>query len=232
MENDGIRHTVIDLNRLSFSLDTEQPPVGGGPCNSCPAGNHRITAMNQTIATILKRRSVRAFLQDPIGQNEVGQILEAGRYAPSAMNQQPWHFTVVRDREVLDRLETTCRNAFVASEHQALRSLADNPDFSVLYQAPMLIIVSGSRTAMAAQYDCTLAMENMMIAATSLHIGSCWTHAIMMTHAAESGKTAINSLGLDFPDGFQPYAAAVFGYPAGPWPAAPARRNDCISFIG
>ncbi len=140
--------------------------------------------MNETISTILKRRSVRAYRPDPVGQPELDLMLEAARHAPSAMNQQPWHFTVIR-----------------------------NPE------------------ALAAQYDCTLAMENMMLAGTSLGLGSCWTNAIMMYYATEKGKAIFRKLGVSFPEGYQPYAAAAFGYPATPWPDAPPKKSDCVTFM-
>ena len=188
--------------------------------------------MNQTIATILRRRSVRSFRQDTIGQAELEQILEAGRYAPTAMNQQPWHFTVIRDSELLGKLENVCRNAFLESNIEALREIAKQEGFSVFYNAPMQVIISGDVNAISPQYDCTLAMENMLLAAASLEIASCWTHAVMMFHATEKGKAMFRELGIRFPEGHEPYAAAVFGYPAGPLPEAPPRNPDCITILG
>jgi len=188
--------------------------------------------MNQTISTLLRRRSVRSYLPDPIGQEELEQILEAGRYAPTAMNQQPWHFTVIRNPDLLVRLEVACRSAFLESSIDALRQVASQEGFSVFYRAPLLVIVSGDRKALAPQYDCTLAMENMLIAATSLGMGSCWMHAVMMFYASEKGKKIFHELGIDFPEGHDPLAAAVFGYPAEPLPEAPPRNKDCVTIIG
>jgi nitroreductase len=187
--------------------------------------------MNETISTILKRRSVRAFQPDPVGQVELDQMLEAGRYAPSAMNQQPWNFTAIRNPELLRKLEEHCVGAFLESTNEALREVAKQEGFSVFYHAPLMVIISGDPGAIAAQYDCTLAMENMMLAATSLGIGSCWTHAIMMFHATEKGKAIFRQIGLDFPEGYQPYAAAVFGWPTEPYPEAPPKNVDCITIM-
>ncbi|NTW52729.1 MAG: nitroreductase [Chlorobiaceae bacterium] len=188
--------------------------------------------MNQTIATILRRRSVRSYRQDPVGPAELEQILETARSAPTAMNQQPWHFTVIRDPGLLAKLEKVCRSAFLESNIEALRQIAAQEGFSVFYNAPVLIIVSGDVNAISPQYDCTLAMENMMLAAASLEIASCWTHAVMMFHATEKGKTMFRELGISFPDNHVPYAAAVFGYPAGPLPEAPPRNPDCVTIMG
>ncbi|MBM3423076.1 MAG: nitroreductase family protein [Chlorobi bacterium] len=187
--------------------------------------------MNETISTILRRRSVRVYRPDPVGQTELAEMLEAGRYAPSAMNQQPWHFTAIRNPELLRKLEENCRSAFLESNVEALREVARQEGFSVFYKAPLMVIISGDPGALAAQYDCTLAMENMMLAATSLGMGSCWTHALMMFHATEKGKSIFSEIGLRFPEGHQPYAAAVFGWPAEPYPEAPPKKADCSTII-
>lgn len=187
--------------------------------------------MNETISTILKRRSVRAYRPDPVGQPELDLMLEAARHAPSAMNQQPWHFTVIRNPELLRQLEEHCRGAFLDSNVEALREIARQEGFSVFYHAPMLVIVSGDPSALAAQYDCTLATENMLLAATSLGIGSCWMNAVMMLHATEKGKAIFRELGIAFPEGYRPYAAAAFGYPAEPWPDAPPKNAECVTIM-
>ncbi|MBM3163610.1 MAG: nitroreductase family protein [Chlorobi bacterium] len=187
--------------------------------------------MNETIATILRRRSVRGFRPDPVGEAELAEMLEAARYAPTAMNQQPWHFTAIRNPELLRKLEENCKTAFLLSNVQALREVAKQEGFSVFYHAPLMVIISGDPGAIAAQYDCTLAMENMMLAAASLGIGSCWTHAVMMYHATEKGRAIFRELGVIFPEGYQPYAAAVFGWPAEPYPEAPPRNTDCVTIM-
>jgi len=188
--------------------------------------------MNDTIRTILDRRSIRAYRSGQIESEELDLILEAGRYAPSAMNQQSWHFTVVRDRELLDRLESSLRTVFLESGIEALRKVAERDDFRVFYNAPMLIIVTGDSTALAPSYDCTLAMENMMLAAASLGIGSCWMHAVMMCCATQKGRKLFNELGLVFPENHEPYAAAVFGYRAAPLPPPEPRKPDAVTIIG
>lgn len=158
--------------------------------------------MNETLTTILRRRSVRVYRPDAVAQAELDRMLEAGRYAPSAMNQQPWHFTAIRNPELLRKLEESCKNAFVESNVEALREVAKQEGFSVFYKAPLMVIISGDPGAIAAQYDCTLAMENTMLAAASFGIGSCWTHAVMMFHATEKGKAVFRELGVIFPEGY------------------------------
>ncbi|WP_294347210.1 nitroreductase family protein [Prosthecochloris sp.] len=186
---------------------------------------------NETIDTILKRRSVRVFKPDQVDKDSLELILEAGKYAPSAMNQQPWHFTVIRNRALLDKLDVCCKTVFLESDVEALREVARRDDFSVFYHAPILIVVTGDPGALAPQYDCTLAMQNMMLAAASMDIGSCWMHSIMMFHATEKGRAVFRELGIVFPEGYSPYAAAVFGYSAVPLPEPEPRKPDSVTII-
>ncbi|MCE1274247.1 MAG: nitroreductase [Chlorobiales bacterium] len=187
--------------------------------------------MNETITSILKRRSVREYSTKAVAQTELDQILEAGRNAPTAMNQQPWHFTVICNRELLRKLEEQCKTAFLESSNEALRDVASQEGFSVFYQAPLLILISADRTALAPQYDSTLAMGNMMVAAASLGIGSCWTHAAILFHATTRGKDAYRELGIVLPEHHELYAAAGFGYPSGDWPETPPKRTDCVTIM-
>lgn len=188
--------------------------------------------MNETISTILERRSIRVYKPDQVDEGSLELILEAGRYAPSAMNQQSWHFTVIRERSLLEKLEASCKTVFLESDVEALRQVASRDDFSVFYHAPMLVIATGDTNALAPQYDCTLAMQNMMLAAASLDIGSCWMHSIMMFHATEKGKAVFRDLGIVFPERHQPYAAAVFGYSAVPLPEPAPRKQGDVTVIG
>lgn len=188
--------------------------------------------MNETISTILKRRSVRAYKPDQVDEGSLELILEAGRYAPSAMNQQPWHFTVIQNRSLLKKLEAACKTVFMESDVEALRNVARRDDFSVFYHAPALVIVTGDSAALAPQYDCTLAMQNMMLAAASLDIGSCWMHAVMMFYATEKGKELFRELGIVFPERHEPYAAAVFGYSTVPLPEPQPRKPDSVTIMG
>lgn len=187
--------------------------------------------MNETISTILKRRSIRAYKPDRVDDESLELVLEAGRYAPSAMNQQPWHFTVVRDPALLEKLEVSCKTVFLESDVEALREVARRDDFSVFYHAPTLVIVTGDTNALAPRYDCTLAMQNMMLAAASLGIGSCWMHSIMMLHSTEKGKEVFRDMGVSFPEKHVPYAAAVFGYSAIPLPEPEPRKPGTVTII-
>ena len=187
--------------------------------------------MNETIRTILERRSIRAYQPRQIGENELQEILLAGHYAPTAMGQQPWHFTVLQNPELLEKLQLQCKSVFLHSDNTDLRAAASREGYHVFYHAPTLLIVSGDSEAITPLHDCVLAMENMLLAATSLGISSCWVHSVVMLCGNAEGSAAFRSLGLGVPEGYVPYAAAVFGYSAVPLPEAAPRKPGKVSFV-
>ncbi|MCX7795404.1 MAG: nitroreductase [bacterium] len=168
--------------------------------------------MNETIKTILSRRSVRAYKEEQIKEEELFTILEAGRLSPSGMNRQPWLFTIVQNKEILSKINEACRNSLLKSGNPTMEERAKRPDFSAFYNAPTLIIISGDKGLMTAQYDCTLALGYMFLAAASLNIGSCWVHGITVMLNSEEGKELKKELGI--PEGYQIYSSGVFGYKA------------------
>lgn len=109
---------------------------------------------------ILSRRSVRKFTDEAVTNEQVNQILEAAMVAPSAMNQQPWHFVVITNREKLDLL-------------------AEGSKFYLpLKTAPMAIMVARTKEAVPVEacvdFDLAITSENIMLAANSLGLGSVW----------------------------------------------------------
>lgn len=181
--------------------------------------------------TILHRRSIRAYQPQQIAEKEMQEILLAGQYAPTAMGQQPWHFTVLQNPDMLEKLQVQCKSLFLHSENPDLRAVASREEYHVFHHAPTLLIVSGDNQAITPLQDCVLAMENMLLAAASLGIGSCWVHSVVMLSGNAEGETAFKNLGLGIPDGYQPYAASVFGYSAIPFPEPSPRKPDVVSFM-
>ena len=186
--------------------------------------------MNETIQTILLRRSIRAYQPRQIGEEELQEIIQAGQYAPTAMGQQPWHFTVLQNFDLLEQLQLQCKSLFLHSDNADLRAVASREGYHVFYHAPTLLIVSGDCKAITPLQDCVLAMENMLLAAASLGIGSCWVHSVVMLGGTDEGAL-FRSLGLGIPEGYVPHAAAVFGYSAMPLPEAEPRKSQRVTFV-
>jgi nitroreductase len=183
--------------------------------------------MNDILKTIKSRRSIRKYMKEQISQEELDAILEAGIYAPTAHNDQPWHFTVVQNQELLHDINEKVRKEMAASDNEWVKKTGSNPAFQVTYDAPTLIVVSGRKDAIAWQVDCAAAIQNMLIAAESLNIGSVWLGLLRFYFQKEA---EVCRLGI--PENYQPYYGVAFGYKAnGNEQVAPKRNTDVVNYI-
>jgi len=185
--------------------------------------------MNETIKTLLSRRSIRAYKQEQIKDEDLNVILNAGKFAPSAMNQQSWHFTAVQNKETLQKINQTIRNFLLKSGNKQFEAMAKSEKFNVFHNAPTLIIVSGDEKAIAPQCDCSLAMGTIFLAAASIGIGSCWIHALTQLSSSAEGNALISELGI--PKGNKIFASGAFGYAALKAPTAAPRKENSVNII-
>jgi len=139
---------------------------------------------------ILSRRSIRRYETKDISEEVLKQILEAGRQAPSAANRQPVRFVIVKDHDLLKVLCDTLFTRFVKYAPVAIVGCAD---------------IKSLLTGKWAVVDATIAMENMVIAAWSLGVGSCWIGACKEEKVKEL---------LKIPDKWKVVALVTLGYPA------------------
>ncbi|MGI6004827.1 MAG: nitroreductase family protein [Christensenellales bacterium] len=142
--------------------------------------------MNETIGNILERRSVRKYQDRQLDERALSAILEAGRHAPSGGNNQSTRFLVIQSAGVIRELEELGTKLFAQMQvmPDTYKSLAaairaskkgHNP---FTYGAPTLILVSNKRGYGNAMADCACALQNMMIAAQSLDVGTVWINQI------------------------------------------------------
>jgi nitroreductase len=185
--------------------------------------------MNETLKNIKNRRSVRAYQAEQIKEEELQMILEAGIYAPNVRNQQSWHFTVIQSKELLDRMSKAVQEEYKKSNDKFIQQFANNENFHIFHKAPAAIILSGAETAMAAQIDCALAAENMMIAAESIGIGSCWVSAAPNFINAKKDTDLNNQLGI--PNGFKPIYSIALGYKATEADNNMPRKADVVNYV-
>jgi nitroreductase len=142
--------------------------------------------MNAAIDAIAGRRSVRAYKKDPIPSDIIEMIIEAGNQAPCTYPFQPWRFVVAEDPQFREKLIQTTypiwkqameglRQSPEMLEYMdkadALYDAMDEPKDLVYYNAPVVLFVIGPENNTV---DCAMACENIMIAATSLGLGSCY----------------------------------------------------------
>lgn len=185
--------------------------------------------MNETLKNIRNRRSIRAFQPEQLKDEELQAIIDAGIYVPSATNQQPWHFTVIQNKGIIDRLNNAFKEIAKKSDIDYLKKFGENEKFHVFYNAPTVILVSGDENNKYASVDCAVALENMLIAAESLEIGSCWIGLIAYLLNSEEGKGFIKELGI--PQGFKQIHSVCLGYKKVNLTNAPARKENTVNYV-
>ena len=171
--------------------------------------------MNDIIKAMKERRSIRKFLADMPGDDILSQIAEAGIYAASGRNFQGVKVIIVTDKKRRDEIAELNRSIGGWDE-----------GFDPFYGAPAMIIVIADKTRPTYLYDGSLVMGNLMLAAHSLGLGSCWIHRAKEEFEGEYGKALLSSLGID--GDWEGIGHCAIGYPAGAVPAAPERKSDRI----
>jgi nitroreductase len=177
------------------------------------------------------RRSVRVYSAEPLGGALLRRLIDAAIQAPSAVNEQPWLFSVVRDPAVLDRISNGAKAHVLAHPPQGvalehLHARLDDPAFHVFYHAPALVVISSRSRGRWATENCALAAENLMLAAAAAGLGSCWIGFAQDWLATPDGKATIG-----VPEDCLPVAPIILGHPA-PAPAPVARKEPEIIWIG
>ena len=170
--------------------------------------------MNTDLLTLMEtRRSVRSFKPDMIPSDVIDQIIKAGTYAATGMNRQSPIIIAVTNKEMRDRLSRM--NAKIMGS-----------DKDPFYGAPVVLIVLAKKEAPTHVYDGSLVMGNLMLAAASLGLGSCWINRAKEEFETEEGKALLRQWGIE--GDWVGVGHCILGYPAAdPKPAAP-RKPDYI----
>jgi nitroreductase len=142
------------------------------------------------VETILSRRSIRRYEKKEIQNDVLAKILEAGQQAPSAVNRQPFHFIVLTDDNIKNELSKGFFNRFIKDSAITIVGCANTGD-----------LLTGKWSIV----DTTIALQNMVIAAWAMGVGSCWI--------GDFNEDKVKQL-LKIPDKWNVVALVSFGYPA------------------
>ncbi len=149
----------------------------------------------EAVEAIFSRRSIRKYTKDPVPEKLIGELLKAAMSAPSANNEQPWHFVVIQDRKILNEIPRS------------------HPYSSMLREAPLAIVVCVALELAGDEawweQDCSAATENILIAAQAKGLGAVW---LGVYPRDERVKGIQNLLGL--PKNVIPLCVVAIGYPA------------------
>jgi nitroreductase len=187
--------------------------------------------MNTVINTIMNRRSVRFYKDKPISKDQTEAIIQAGNYAPTGSGAQMWRFVVVeseRFREKLARLALPRYKKWMENAPVGFKAVRDKIDSEVedpvYYSAPSIVFVIGS--GMTSDLDCPMVCENMMVAAKSLGIGSCWVYFGQLVLDDPEVREK-----LEMREGEKVYGPILLGYPRDNLPERAPKKEPLVKWI-
>ncbi|MDO5563998.1 MAG: nitroreductase [Eubacteriales bacterium] len=170
--------------------------------------------MNEVIKNLLERRSIRKFIDKEISKEDLDLILKAGTFAPTASGKQSPTMVVINGND-LNELEKINAEIYGKNDHP-------------FYGAKLAILVLGDATNKNTIYDGSLVMGNLMNAAHSLGIGSCWIHRAKETFEREDGKKFLKKWGLS--GEYTGIGYCILGYADSDSPKPAERKENYVIF--
>lgn len=192
------------------------------------------TLAEATMKVIQDRRSIREYSPEPVSDDDLNQILEAARLAPSGENAQPWRFIVVKDTETRRKLGAIAgggsgrrftaeyvtkkmQERFSSLEDEtkkkaAFEKLTSGQVSAFLADAPINLIIVGRKDVWDLPFDTSAAIENILLMVTALNLGACWVIAPCIDIRDEE---KIKSL-LSIPEGYKAISIISIGHPTRP----------------
>ena len=170
-----------------------------------------------TMQNLCTRRSVKKYKSDPVPQDLLEKIIEAGLCAPSGLNKQAAIILAVTDRQVRDEL-----SRLNAGKDPFLR-----PD--PFYNAPCVLVVLADKSVPTSIYDGTLVMSNLLHAANALGLGACWIHRAKETFEMPEGKALLKKLGIK--GEYEGVGNCIIGYMDGEYPPAKPRKGNRVYYV-
>lgn len=184
--------------------------------------------MNETLETIKRRRSIRKYKPEQIPDADLEAIVECGLYAPSAVNQQKWHFTVLQDRRIIERMGNIMRERMLKSGNERMVERA-RAGFVPFHGAPTLVIITADPQARFIEIDCGAAAENLALAAEALGYGSCLMASPGGVLSGPEAEELRKELGI--PDGYVHVISVALGYKDCETPAPQPRKPGLVNYV-
>ena len=169
--------------------------------------------MSETLNVLKTRRSCRAYKPDPVEDEKLNAIIEAGTYAATGMGKQSPIILIVKDKALRDKL-------------MKMNAAIMGMDIDPFYGAPELLIVLADKAMPTYIYDGSLVMGNMMNAAADLGVASCWVHRAKEEFESEEGKAILKELGIE--GDYEGIGHLILGYAATPLPDPKPRKANYV----
>lgn len=169
--------------------------------------------MSETLNVLKTRRSCRAYKPDPVEDEKLNAIIEAGTYAATGIGKQSPIILIVKDKALRDKL-------------MKMNAAIMGMDIDPFYGAPELLIVLADKAMPTYIYDGSLVMGNMMNAAADLGVASCWVHRAKEEFESEEGKAILKDLGIE--GDYEGIGHLILGYAANPLPDPKPRKANYV----
>ena len=172
--------------------------------------------MNETMNTILTRRSIRKFTDKPIPKEILEDMVKAALHAPSGMGKQTWKFTVITNKDAIKRLA------------DAIQVTLNRPGYN-MYCPSAVIMPSNLRDSNWGKEDNACALENIFLAARSYGVGSVWINQMLNICDTPAIREILNDFGV--PADHVVYGMAALGYPDPDTAIPPKERIGKVAYI-
>lgn len=159
-----------------------------------------------TLEALAKRKSVRGYTSQPVEQEKLETILQYGNKAPNA---GPFQMTVIRNKELLQKINDITLAAMKTGDNDFLRERAAIPGYQPLYGAPVFILLSAPEGGYS-QVNAACAVTNMAAVATELGLGTCYVVSALLAFQKEPNLAQK----VNLPEGYVPQCGMLLGYEA------------------
>ena len=170
--------------------------------------------MNEVLKTIRDRRSTRGFSDVQLTEEQLQAMIDAAVESPTARNTQMWHFSFVQNKAVLDELRV------------CMAQQIGKPEYDVFYGAPTVLVVLADKAIRTCVEDASLVIGNLMNAAFSVGVDSCWIHRAKEEFESDEGKALLASWGID--GDYVGVGHLILGYRDGELPVTRPRKETYI----
>ena len=172
--------------------------------------------MNETLKTILSRRSIRSFADTPIPDDILKDLVDAAMHAPSAMCRKTWKFTVISNKKLINKIIEAIKIATGREEYN-------------MYNPVTIIIPSNYRDSRFGRDDNACALQNIFLAAKSYDIGSVWINQLTDICDVPEVRAVLNE--LEIPEDHIIYGIAALGYKADGYQPTPYRKIGEVKYF-
>lgn len=175
---------------------------------------------------LFERRSVRKFTAAPVEREKLSYVLKAAAYAPSAMNNQDRCFIAITDKSVLEKLNAVVEGICDETTRERIKGRSAERKFDFFYAAPVLVLACAKKDGLCPLQDCSVALENMFLAALDVGLGTCWINQL----SGRSDEPELNALlrKLGMKNGYAVYGCCALGYADGGVSLTVPKSNEIV----